>query len=201
VTREETGRRPVLGDFSDSGWCWCLRLSWILHPPEPSLARDSLPGRAAVGKPLRPRHAGLFAEGMTDELITRLAQISALRGSSRTSVMNYKSADVPARIAHELNLDAIVEGIVARSGERVRITAQLVRVPADTHMWARSYDEDVQDTPALQSEVARDIAEQIQVTLNRQEQAALVKSKTVNPGALRGLHSKDATLPAKAMLP
>jgi tetratricopeptide (TPR) repeat protein len=80
-------------------------------------------------------------------------------------------------------VDAIVEGSVARSGERVRITAQLIQVPADTHIWAQTYDEDFQDTLALQGKVARDIAEQIQVTLSRQEQAALVKSKTVNPEA------------------
>jgi TolB-like protein/DNA-binding winged helix-turn-helix (wHTH) protein/Flp pilus assembly protein TadD len=122
-----------------------------------------------------------FAEGMTDELITRLAQISALRVISRTSVMTYKSVrkSLP-EIARELNVDAVVEGSVQLSGERVRITAQLIQVPADTHMWAQSYDEDLQDTLALQGKVARDISEQIRVTLNGQEQAALVKPKTVN---------------------
>jgi len=117
-------------------------------------------------------------------LITRLAQISALRVISRTSVMAYKSArkSLP-EIARELNVDALVEGSVSRSGKRVRIIAQLIQAPVDTHIWALSYDEDFQDTIALQSKVARDIAEQIQVTLNRQEQAALAKSKTVNPEA------------------
>jgi TolB-like protein/DNA-binding winged helix-turn-helix (wHTH) protein/Flp pilus assembly protein TadD len=125
-----------------------------------------------------------FAEGMTDELITRLAQISALRVISRTSVMNFKGIRKPlAEIARELNVDAVVEGTVLRSGERVRITAQLILVPSDTHMWAQSYDEDLRDTLSLQSKVARTIAEQIRVTLNLQEQAALVKSRTVNPEA------------------
>ncbi len=159
-------------------------LSWFLYPRSYSspairslavLPLDNLSGDPAQD---------YFAEGMTDELITRLAQISALRVISRTSVMAYKNVrkSLP-QIARELNVDAVVEGSVSRSGERVRITAQLIRVPADTHMWAQSYDEDLQDTLALQSKVARDVAEQISVTLNRQEQAALVKSKSVNPEA------------------
>ena len=159
-------------------------LSWILYPQSQSSpvirSLAVLPLKNLSGDPAQD----YFAEGMTDELITRLAQISALRVISRTSVMTYKSArkSLP-EIARELKVDAVIEGSVSRSGERVRITAQLIQVPADTHMWARSYDEDLQDTLALQSKVARDIAEQIQVTLNRQEQAALVKSKTVNPEA------------------
>jgi TolB-like protein/DNA-binding winged helix-turn-helix (wHTH) protein/Flp pilus assembly protein TadD len=159
-------------------------LSWILYPR----SQSSPAIRSLAVLPLKNLSGDsaqdYFAEGMTDELITRLAQISALRVISRTSVMTYKSArkSLP-EIARELKVDAVVEGSVSRSGERVRITAQLIQVPADTHMWAQSYDEDLQDTLALQSRVARDIAEQIQVTLNRQEQAALVKSKTVNPEA------------------
>jgi TolB-like protein len=122
--------------------------------------------------------------GMTDELITHLGQISALRVISRTSVMTYKNVRKPlAEIARELNVEAVVEGSVLRSGERVRITAQLIRVPADEHMWAQSYEGDLRDTLALQSKVAQDIAERIQATLNRQEQAALEKSKAVNPVA------------------
>ena len=125
-----------------------------------------------------------FADGMTDELITHLGQISALRVISRTSMMTYKNVHKPlAEIARELNVEAVVEGSVLRSGERVRITAQLIRVPADEHMWAQSYEGDLRDTLALQSTVARAIAEQIRATLNGQEQAALEKSKAVNPVA------------------
>ena len=159
-------------------------LSWILYPrnhsPPAICSLAVLPLENLSGDPAQD----YFADGMTDELITRLAQINALRVISRTSVMTYKSArkSLP-EIARELNVDAVVEGIVYRSGERVRIIAQLIQVPADTHIWAQSYDEDFQDTLTLQSKVARDIAEQIQVTLNRQEQAALGKSKTVNPEA------------------
>ena len=125
-----------------------------------------------------------FADGMTDELITNLGQISALRVISRTSVMTYKGVRKPlAQIAAELNVEAVVEGSVLRSGERVRITAQLIQVPADKHIWAQSYEGDVRDTLTVQNRVARAIAEQIRVTLNRQEQATLEKSKTVNPEA------------------
>jgi TolB-like protein len=127
-----------------------------------------------------------FADGMTEELIAQLGQISALRVISRTSVMTYKGIRKPlAQIASELNIDAVVEGSVLRSGERVRITAQLIQVPADKHMWAQSYEGDIGDTLALQSKVARTVAEQIRVTLSRQEQAALARSKTMNPEAFQ----------------
>ena len=122
-----------------------------------------------------------FADGMTDELITHLGQISALRVISRTSVMPYKKARKPLpEIARELGVDAIVEGTVLHSGDQVRITAQLIAVPADKHLWAQSYEGDIRDTLALQSQVARAIAEQIRVSLNPQEQAALQQSKVVN---------------------
>ena len=125
-----------------------------------------------------------FADGMTEELITDLGQIRALRVISRTSTMTYKSVHKPlAVIARELNVEAVVECSVLRSGDRVRITAQLIEVPADRHMWAQSYEGDIRDSLALQSRVARDIAEQIRATLDRNEQTALNASKMVNPEA------------------
>ena len=102
-----------------------------------------------------------FADGMTDQLIANLWQISALRVISRT----------------------VVEGSVLRSGDQVRITAQLIQVPADKHIWAQSYEGEILDTLVLQNRVARAIAEQIHVTLNGHEQAALGHSKTINPEA------------------
>jgi tetratricopeptide (TPR) repeat protein len=98
--------------------------------------------------------------------------------------MTYKGVRKPlAEIARELNVEAVVEGSVLRSGERVRVTAQLIEVPADRHMWAQSYEGDIRDMLTLQSRVARSIAEQIRGTLMPQEQAALEKSKAVNPEA------------------
>ena len=125
-----------------------------------------------------------FADGMTDELITDLAKISALRVISRTSVMVYKGARKPLpQIARELNVDAVVEGTVVQAGDRVRITAQLIQVPADKHLWAESYEGNVRDTLALQNKVARAIAEQIRIKLTPGEQAALNSGKPVDPGA------------------
>jgi TolB-like protein/DNA-binding winged helix-turn-helix (wHTH) protein len=125
-----------------------------------------------------------FAEGMTEELITQLGQIRSLRVISRTSVMTYIGSHKPlAEIARELHVDAVVEGSVLRSGNQVRVTAQLIAVPADRHIWAQSYTGDLGDTLGLQSRVASAIAGQIRTTLEPREQAALAKSKVVNPDA------------------
>ena len=125
-----------------------------------------------------------FADGMTDALITRLAQISTLRVISRTSVMTYKNVHRPlAEIARDLNVDAVVEGSVSRDGERIRVTAQLIDARDEKHIWAASYDEDIRDTLVLQSRVTRAIAEKIRATVNPQEQLTLAKSRTVDPDA------------------
>ena len=125
-----------------------------------------------------------FADGMTDELITDLAQISALRVISRTSVMAYKGARKPLpQIARELNVDAVVEGTVLRSGDQVRITAQLIEASTDKHLWSQSYEGELRDTLALQNRVAGAIADQIRINLTPQEQAALKNVKVVNPEA------------------
>jgi TolB-like protein/Flp pilus assembly protein TadD len=125
-----------------------------------------------------------FADGMTDELISDLGQISALRVISRTSVMAYKRTRKPLpQIARELNVDAVVEGTVLRSGDQVRITAQLIEASADKHLWSQSYQGELRDTLALQNQVARAIADQIRINVNPQEQAALKSVKVVNPEA------------------
>src|ERR1700723_1695413 len=125
-----------------------------------------------------------FADGMTDELITDLAQISALRVISRTSVMAYKGArNLLPQIARELNVDAVVEGSVLRSGDQVRVTAQLIEASTDKHLWSQSYEGELRDTLALQSRMARAIADQIRINLTPQEQAALKNVRVVNPEA------------------
>jgi len=122
-----------------------------------------------------------FAEGMTDELITDLAQISALRVISRGSVMQYKAKRAPTpQIAHELNVDALVEGTVLRSGERVRITAQLIDARTDRHLWAQTYERDLRDVLSLQDEVAQTIASEIEIKLTPQEQERLTSARPVN---------------------
>jgi TolB-like protein/DNA-binding winged helix-turn-helix (wHTH) protein/Flp pilus assembly protein TadD len=125
-----------------------------------------------------------FVDGMTDELITDLAKVGALQVVSRTSVMRYKGTkkSLP-EIARELNVEGIIEGSVTRSGQRVRITAQLLHGPTDKHLWAETYDRDVGDVLKLQSEVAQTIAQQVRAKLTPQQQALLSSVRPVNPQA------------------
>src|SRR5580704_12134215 len=125
-----------------------------------------------------------FADGMTDELITDLAKIGSLRVISRTSVMRYKGTrkDLP-EIAKELNVDGIIEGSVTRSGQRVRITAQLLYGPSDKHLWAETYERDLGDVLGLQSEVAQAIAQQVRAQVTPQLQARFRAARPVNPEA------------------
>ena len=125
-----------------------------------------------------------FADGMTEELITDLASIRSLRVISRTSVMPFKGSRKSLKeIAGALNVDGVVEGSVLRAGDRVRITAQLIEASEDRHLWAKSYERDLKDVLGLQSEVARDIADEIQLQVSPQEAARMTRHKTVNPEA------------------
>ena len=125
-----------------------------------------------------------FSDGMTEELITNLGKISALRVISRTSVMRYKKTEKPLpQIARELGVEGIVEGSVLRVGDRVRITAQLIRAEQERHLWAESYERDLRDILALQSEVARAIASEIRIKVTPQEQTRLASARPVNPEA------------------
>src|SRR3984957_14219487 len=125
-----------------------------------------------------------FADGMTDQLITDLAKVGSLRVISRTSVMQYKGTrkGLP-EIARELSADAIVEGSVIRSGQRVRVTARLVRAPTDQHLWAETYDRDLGDVLKLQGEVADAIAQKVRAQLTPQQQTSLRTARPVNPAA------------------
>jgi TolB-like protein/Flp pilus assembly protein TadD len=125
-----------------------------------------------------------FAEGMTEALITDLSKISALRVISRTSVMQYKSGNkLLSQIAKELNVEGIVEGSVQRSGDRVRINAQLIYAPTDTHLWGESYDRELRDVLPLQDDVARAIADEIKIKVTPQEQVLLANARQVDPEA------------------
>jgi TolB-like protein/Tfp pilus assembly protein PilF len=151
--------------------------------PEPPPRIESLavlPLENLIGDPAQD----FFVDGMTDALVTRLAQIGALRVTSRTSAMRYKGTPKPLpEVARELKVDAIVEGTVTRSGDRVRITAQLVHGPTDQHLWAKHYERDLTDILLLQAEVAQAIADEIQVKLTPQEQARLASGRLVKPKA------------------
>jgi len=157
--------------------------------------RDRMLGRAGVPRieslavlPLenfsRDPEQEYFADGMTEALITELSKISALKVISRTSAMRYKKTDRPMpQIARELDVDGLIEGSVAREGDQVRITVQLIHGPADKHLWADSYQRELRSVLALQSEVAQAIAREIRVAITPAEQARLASPRPVNPAA------------------
>ncbi len=125
-----------------------------------------------------------FADGMADELVTQLGQISAVKVISRTSAMHYKGTKKTLpEIARELHVDAVIEGSVQRSGKRVRVNAQLIEAATDQHLWAHSYERDLSDTLVLQSEVAQAIVQEIAARLTPQEQSRLANVRTVDPQA------------------
>jgi TolB-like protein/DNA-binding winged helix-turn-helix (wHTH) protein/Flp pilus assembly protein TadD len=152
------------------------------------VARNASPIRSLAVLPLENLSGNpseeYFADGMTDELITALAQLGNVQVISRGSVMRYKGTrTTPPEIARELQVDAIVEGSFARSGQHVRITAQLIDARADRHLWARSYDRDIGDVLKLQSEVAGAIAEEVGGKLAPQQRARLASAAPGNPDA------------------
>jgi TolB-like protein/DNA-binding winged helix-turn-helix (wHTH) protein/Tfp pilus assembly protein PilF len=125
-----------------------------------------------------------FADGMTDELIASLARISSLRVISRTTAMEYKGThESLEKIAHDLHVDAVVEGTVLRSGDRVRITAELVQVSTDRHLWADTYESPLGDILALQNQVAAAIVSQIRIKLTPQDKESLAATRPINAGA------------------
>jgi TolB-like protein/DNA-binding winged helix-turn-helix (wHTH) protein/Tfp pilus assembly protein PilF len=161
-----------------AGAAWILRPTG--QPPQTIRSLAVLPLENLSGDASQD----YFSDGMTDELITELGQIRELRVISRTSVMTYKGANKSLpQIARDLNVEAVVEGAVLRSGKQVRITAQLILAAADKHLWARSYEGDLKDAFALQKQVARSIAEEIRIELTPHEQAVLKNVTRVNPEA------------------
>lgn len=136
-----------------------------------------------------------FADGMTDDLIAALAQIKALKVISRTSVMHYKgTSETLPQIAKELGIDGIVEASVVRSGDRVRLTAQLIDARQDRHLWGKNYEREMTDVLALQSELVQAIASEIKAQLTSQESERLQTTREVDPKVY------DATLRGKATL-
>jgi TolB-like protein/DNA-binding winged helix-turn-helix (wHTH) protein/Tfp pilus assembly protein PilF len=135
-----------------------------------------------------------FVDGMTDELITDLAQIRELKVVSKTSIMRYKGTRTPLpQIGRDLGVDAVVEGSVLRSGDRVRITAQLIRTATDRHIWAEAYDGDLKDVLSLQARVAEAITDQVKLNLTAEESGRLRMARGVDPEAfdlyLRGRYA------------
>jgi serine/threonine protein kinase/tetratricopeptide (TPR) repeat protein len=151
-------------------------------PPVPIRSVAVLPLENLSGDPEQE----YFADGMTEQLTGDLSSITTLRVISRTSVMQYKKARKPLpAIARELNVDGVVEGSVVRAGDKVRITARLIRAATEETLWARSYERDLRDVLALQSEVAKSIASEVGIALTSQEQARLAGVRPVDPEAHR----------------
>src|SRR5262250_3054295 len=125
-----------------------------------------------------------FADGITEALITELAKIGSLRVVSRTSVMRYKGCAEPiAQIARALRVRGLLEGSVVKSGDRFRITVQLIHAGSDQHLWAEVYDGAMANVLEVQGQVARDIAAGIRAQLSRAEKTRLTISRKVNPEA------------------
>jgi TolB-like protein/Flp pilus assembly protein TadD len=136
---------------------------------------------------------GYLVEGMHEALITQLSRIKALHVISRTTAMRYEDSGKPVpEIASELGVDAVVEGSVFRSGNVVRVTAQLIEARSDRHIWADNFDRELDDILALYADVTREIVNKIRVTVSPDEQASLAISPTVNPAVyelyLKGRH-------------
>ncbi len=136
-----------------------------------------------------------FADGMTDALIGDLAKIGGLHVISRTSSMHYKGTkkSLP-EIAREIKVDAVVEGTVQRSGDRVVIRAQLIHAATDRHLWVRDYERDMRDVLDLQSEIAQAIAREVQIKMTPAEQARLTSPHPVQPEGFRRIPAGPLSL-------
>jgi len=190
---EEVARRPFVARRRTlvTSALVLLAAAWVLGRIEWD-KRDASAGhiRSLVVLPLESLSQEMeqgqdyFAEGITDALTTNLAQIGALRVISRTSAMRYKGRKVPLpEISRDLKVDAVVEGTVARLGERVRISVHLIDARGDHHLWAENFERNLRDIVALQSEVARAIAKQIRIQMTPGEQTRFASTRQVNPGA------------------
>jgi eukaryotic-like serine/threonine-protein kinase len=206
AAKDRSRRRWLLIDAAIFGAVLLVALVWKSAP------HFSKAGAAAVGPesihsiavlPLenlsRDPAQDYFADGMTDELTTQLAQISALRVISRTSVAQYRSntdKSLP-EIAKALHVDGVVEGSVMQSGDKVRIIAQLIQASNDKQLWSHAYEGDTRDVLGLQQEVAHAIADEIKVQLTPQEKTRLTSPRPVNPAAyeayLKGAYLNKGT--------
>ena len=193
---DENGPKKRIGRFAIAAAAAVLvaGIAWIARsrataprppeaPAEPQAIRSLavLPLDNYSGDPSQD----YFAEGMTDELTSDLANISGLRVISRGSAMQFKGKDRPPtpEIAKKLDVDAVVEGSVSRSGDKVRITAQLIDARSDKHVWAKSFERSSKDVLAMQDELASAIANEIHVELTPAEESRLSKGRRVNPEA------------------
>ena len=183
---------PFAGTSRKRSWMWIAAIVFVLLIAATTwklLPRaDAAPVRSIAVLPLANLSGDpsqeYFSDGTTEALISSLAQIHSLDVISRTSVMRYKGTTKTAReIGKETGADAIVEGSLQRSGNRVRIAVQLIRTATDKHIWANNYDRDLSDVLKLESEVAQSIAQQILVEVTPEESGRLRNARSVIPEA------------------
>ncbi len=179
--------RPIVALFILCSCCAIGVAAWVAWPRV--YAKKAVPAiRSIAVLPLGSLSGDAaqeyFADGMTEELITELSRIHALKVISRTSVMEYKGTKkhLP-QIARELGVDGIVEGSVRREGDQVRITVQLLDGPNDRHLWSEDYQRELRGVLSMQREMAQAIAQQIRIKLTPEQQARFSSSRSVNPEA------------------
>src|SRR5205814_150280 len=164
-------------------------LFWQRHEPKTSTAALSIPEKSIAVLPFEnlsdEKQNAFFADGVQDEILTDLAKIADLKVISRSSVMHYKTGVERnlRKIGQELGVAHLLEGSVQRSGNRVRVNAQLIDARNDAHIWAQTYDRDLADVFAIQSDIAKAIAEQLQAKLSPNEQSAIARAPTRDLGA------------------
>ena len=169
---------------ADAGHGWWRRVLVDARPTRRSTAQIRSIAVLPFQNLSRDPDQEFFADGTTETLISSLAQIHALDVTSRTSVMRYKGTTKTLReIARELGVDAIVEGSVQYAGGRVRVTAQLIRASTDTHLWASDYDRDASDFLQMEADVARAIAQEIEVQITPEESRRLASARSIRPDA------------------
>ena len=170
-----------LAALAAGGLVYALRPTHAANAERPSVTAIAvLPLDNLSGDPSQ----AYFADGMTEAIIGNLARIRALRVVSRTSVMRFKDAAPPLKeIARTLNVDAVLEGSVQRTGDRVRVSVQLIHAATDAHLWAREYERELTDVLKLQSDVARAVADEVRARVTAEERARLASAGSVSPAA------------------
>ena len=159
------------------------------QPVTPELMEKRVPGKSIAVLPFenlsRDPDNAFFADGVQDEILTNLSRVAHLKVISRTSMMQYKSgvARNLRKIGQQLGVGHVVEGSVQRSGNRVRVNAQLIDARSDLHLWAQTYDRDLADVFAIQSEIAEHIVSQLRSKLSPQEKEAIEKEPTADLAA------------------
>ena len=180
------------------------------HRPPPATVKLLVPEKSIAVLPFENRSRdpdnAYFADGIQDEILTRLSKIADLKVISRTSTQHYKSApENLSEIAKQLGVAHILEGSVQKSGDAVRVNVQLIKAANDSHLWADTFDRKLTDIFSVESEVAKAIADQLRAKLTGQEEQIIAAKPTDNPEAydayLRGLayRLKTTTTPANAL--